>query len=174
MASASGPLSPPLYPPPVVRYVLDLSALCPELPASGHVLTRHCDPENLGERLTISPLAPCRPWLVQRAGSPGSPQCQSASCRRTEARADWSSHPAWMHTPHLDEAKSRLQNSSMRGWGPYRQGGGSTQHAQEEGCGCPWLECGQGHTEGEKDARELREQKIWMSSLRRTGQAALW
>lgn len=62
----------------------------------------------------------------------------------------------------------------MRGWGPYRQAGGSAQHAQEEGCGCPWLECGQGHAEGEKDAQELREQKIWTSSLRRTGQATLW
>lgn len=34
-------------------------------------------------RLTTSPPAPCSSWLVQTAGSPGSPLCQSASCRRT-------------------------------------------------------------------------------------------
>lgn len=57
-------------------------ALFPELP----VTVRQ---ESGVGRLTISPLAPCRPWLVQTACSPGSPLCRSASYRRTkERRAD--------------------------------------------------------------------------------------
>ena len=44
-----------------------------------------CTRKGVGEThaLTTSPPAPCRSWLVQRAGSPGSPLCQSASCKRT-------------------------------------------------------------------------------------------
>lgn len=55
-------------------------------------------------RLTISPPAPCKTWLVQTAGSPGSPLCQSASYRRTEEkRAGWRDCPLWLPSPHMDK-----------------------------------------------------------------------
>lgn len=51
-------------------------------------------------RLTIFLPAPWRPWLVQTAGSPGFPLCQSASCRKTEEkRAGWRGRPPWLSSP---------------------------------------------------------------------------
>lgn len=65
-------------------------------------------------RLTISLPAPWRPWLVQTAGSPGFPLCQSASYRKTEEkRAGWRGCPPWLSSPHLD--KEHITESEMVG-----------------------------------------------------------
>ena len=77
-----------------------------------------------GEGLTISPPAPCAPWLVQTAGSPESPLCQSASCRRTGEKRAGCPHPVW--TKHIAGAE-------MVGCGRALPAGG-------DGTGSTWAE----------------------------------
>lgn len=94
--------------------------------------------------LTTSPPAPCRSWLVRRAGSPGSPLCRSASCKRT-ARAKQLQRPP----PRLPSHRPPP--------------GGHRQHRGREWTR-PGLRAAEPPEAGE-DARETGGRQAWASTL---------